>query len=324
MNTSGVATGVVCGAGGFIGGHLVERLKAEGYWVRGVDLKEPEFRSTATDEFVVGDLRDPAVCERVVLVDGRPADEVYQLAADMGGMGFIHASETECLRNNALININMTHAAAEAGVGRYFYSSSVCIYRDVDRDEPTLTEDDAYPPAPDNEYGWEKLYSERVVQAYGRRYPMATRIARFENCYGPYGTWTGGREKAPAAICRKIAEAGDGGVVEVWGDGTAIRTFVYVEDLVDAVYRLMHSDLDEPANIGNEEHVSVKELVDFVADVAGYKIDIKYVDGPVGVHARNFSHERIRSLGWEPHHTLEEGIRKTYPWIAAQVAASGG
>lgn len=313
---------LVGGAGGFIGGHLVERLKAEGYWVRGVDLKEPEFRPTAADVFVVADLRDPASCDQAVLVEGQPVDEVYQLAADMGGMGFIHSSETECLRNNALINMNVVHAAAEAGVPRYFYSSSVCIYRDVDPSEPTLTEADAYPPAPDNEYGWEKLYSERVVAAYGRRYPMATRIARFENCYGPYGTWTGGREKAPAAICRKVAEAGDGGIVEVWGDGTAIRTFVYVEDLVDAVYRLMHSDLTEPANIGNEELVSIKELADLVADVAGKKIDIRYVDGPVGVRGRNFSHERIRSLGWEPRHSLEDGIRKTYPWIAAQVEAA--
>lgn len=311
---------LVCGAGGFIGSHLVKKLKREGYWVRGVDIKYPEFAPTQADEFLLLDLRDPRNCkEACTLPDGSTFDEVYQLAADMGGMGFISVAECEVLRNNALINIHMTHTAAEMGVSRYFFSSSVCVYRDMAPDEPPLTEEDAYPAMPDNEYGWEKLYAERVAMAYGRRYGMKVRIARFENCYGPEGTWTGGREKAPAAICRKVAEAEDGGTIEVWGDGTAIRVFTYIDDIVEGIYVLMQSDLEGPVNIGSDERVTVAELVKTVIEVSGKQIKVRYVPGPVGVRARNFSKARIRSLGWEAKVSLKEGIARTYAWIEEQV-----
>ncbi len=311
---------LVCGAGGFIGGHLVKKLKREGYWVRGVDIKYHEFASTQADEFLLLDLRDPQNCRAALtLPDGGTFDEVYQLAADMGGMGFISVAECEVLHNNALINIHMTHTAAEMGVPRYFFSSSVCVYRDMQSDEPPLNEEDAIPAHPDNEYGWEKLYAERVAMAYGRHYPMKVRIARFENCYGPEGPWTGGREKAPAAICRKVAEAEDGGTIEVWGDGTAIRVFTYVDDLVEGIYMLMQSDLVGPVNLGSDERVTVADLVKTVIEVSGKRIRVKYVPGPVGVHARNFSKARIKSLGWEAKVSLKEGIARTYAWIEEQV-----
>jgi nucleoside-diphosphate-sugar epimerase len=313
---------LVCGAGGFIGGHLVKKLKAAGYYVRGVDIKVPEFSKTEADEFLVQDLRDQAGCELAVSIDGRPVDEVYNLAADMGGMGFIHSAECEIMRNSALININMIHASAEGRVGRYFFSSSVCIYRDMAAGEPELFESDAVPAQPDNEYGWEKLYAERMAQAYGRRYGLPVRIARFQNCYGPEGSWTGGREKAPAAICRKVAEAPDGGSIEVWGDGTAIRSYTFVDDMTDGIYKLMQSDLEGPTNIGSGEYVSVKELVDTVMSVAGKDLGVRYVEGPVGVQSRNFSHARIHSLGWEARFSLLDGIRKTYPWVEKQVLAA--
>ena len=223
------------------------------------------------------DLRERPNAEKAV---AGPLDEVYQLAADMGGMGFIHSAETEIMRNSVLININMTHAAAEARIPRYFFSSSVCIYRDMKPGEPEMTEEEAYPALPDNEYGWEKLYSERMALAYGRRYGMQIRIARFQNCYGPEGTWTGGREKAPAAICRKIAEAKDGGTIEAWGDGTAIRSYTYIDDMLEGIYLLMHSDLKVPTNIGCPEYVSVKELIDTVAGIAGKKISCQVDQGP--------------------------------------------
>jgi GDP-D-mannose 3',5'-epimerase len=313
---------LVCGAGGFIAGHLVRRLKAEGYWVRGVDIKHPEFAPSAADDFLILDLRDAAHCERALTLNRAGEsefDEVYQLAADMGGMGFISFAECEIMRNNALINGNMIHAAAALNVPRYFFSSSVCVYRDMAPDESELTEDDAYPGQPDNEYGWEKLYAERVALAYARRYGLAVRIARFQNCYGPDGTWTGGREKAPAAICRKIAEVDDGGTVEVWGDGSAIRSYTYVDDMVDGVFRLMHSDLEGPVNIGAPEYVTVAQLVDVVTRVAGKRLTVRYVSGPVGVRSRNFSNARVYSLGWQARFSLEAGIGRTYPWIAEQV-----
>ncbi len=309
---------VVCGAGGFIGGHLVERLKKEGFWVRGVDIKQHEFRRTAADEFVQLDLRQPDNCARAVRVDGRPADEVYQLAADMGGMGFIHSAECEIMHNSLLINTHMSHAAAEAHVPRYLFSSSACVYRDQDPSEPDLTEADAYPARPDNEYGWEKLYSERAALAYQRNRGMVVRIARFQNTYGPYGTWNGGREKAPAAMCRKITAVADGGTIDVWGDGTAMRVFTYIDDLIDGIYLLMHSEVKEPTNIGSDERVSVNDLVALVAAVAGKQVSIRHVDGPVGVHARNHSSAKIRSLGWVCRHTLRDGIAKTYPWVREQ------
>ena len=318
---------LVCGAGGFIGGHLVKKLKREGYWVRGVDIKEHEFAPTAADEFLLLDLREPENCKAAIALEDGTFDEVYQLAADMGGMGFISVAECEVLHNNALINIHMAHTAAEMGVPRYFFSSSVCVYRDMQPGEPPLTEDDAIPANPDNEYGWEKLYAERVAMAYGRRYGMRVRIARFENCYGPEGTWTGGREKAPAAICRKVAQAEDSGIIEVWGDGTAIRVFTYVDDLVDGIYTLMQSDpsvdsgqrLEGPVNLGSDERVTIADLVRTVIEVSGKRLKVKYVPGPVGVHARNFSKARIRSLEWEAEVSLKEGISCTYPWIEAQV-----
>jgi nucleoside-diphosphate-sugar epimerase len=251
-----------------------------------------------------------------------PFNAVYQLAADMGGMGFIESAECEIMRNSALINTHMIHAAAEASASRYFFSSSVCVYRDMAPGEPELTEDDAYPAQPDNEYGWEKLYAERVALAYGRRYGMEVRIARFQNCYGPEGTWRGGREKAPAAICRKVAEAEDGGTIEVWGDGTAVRSYTYVDDMVDGVRRLVDSDLREPANIGNPEYVTVKELVDTVVRVARKRIQVRYVPGPVGVQSRNFSNARIFALGWEPRFSLYEGMQQTYPWIEGEVRSA--
>jgi nucleoside-diphosphate-sugar epimerase len=314
-------TAVVCGAGGFIGSHLVKRLKAEGYRVRAVDIKRTEFAPSAADEFLQLDLREEANGRTAVRFDGKPADEVYQLAADMGGMGFIHSAECEIMRNSALINIHMTHSAAEARVPRYFFSSSVCVYRDMKPGEPEMTEAGAVPANPDNEYGWEKLYSERFAQAYGRRTGMKIRIARFQNCYGPEGTWRGGREKAPAALCRKVAEAPEGGAVDVWGNGSAVRSYTYVDDMTDGIFRLMQSDLEGAANIGCPEYVTVDQLAACVARVAGKKITVRHVDGPVGVQSRNFSNARIESIGWRSRFPLEEGIRRTYPWVAAQVAA---
>ncbi|MDH4146978.1 MAG: NAD-dependent epimerase/dehydratase family protein [Acidimicrobiia bacterium] len=310
---------LVCGAGGFIGSHLARRLVHDGYWVRGVDLKEPEFAPTAAHDFVVADLRDRDECARA-LADG--FDEVYQLAADMGGMGFIHAAECEIMRNSMLVNVNMVDAAADARISRYFFSSSVCVYRDMAIGEPELTEADAYPALPDNEYGWEKLYSERLVMAYGRRHGFEARIARFQNTYGPEGTWTGGREKAPAAICRKVAEIDDGGEIEVWGDGSAVRSYTYVDDLLDGILLLMASEHREPANIGCPEYVSVNELVATVAEVAGKRCTIRHIDGPVGVQSRNFSNGSIEALGWRSRFPLRRGIEQTYPWVAAQVEAA--
>ncbi len=312
---------VVCGAGGFIGSHLAKFLKKEGFWVRGVDLKKPEFSETAADDFRLLDLRIPENCKAAITLDDGVPDEVYQLAADMGGMGFIHSAECEIMHNSALINIHMIHAAARMSIKRYFFSSSVCVYRDMKPGEPELTEEDAYPAIPDNEYGWEKLYAERMSMAYGRHYGMVIRIARFQNCYGPEGAWKGGREKAPAAICRKVVEAEDGGTIDVWGDGSAIRSYTYIDEMLDGIFMLTHSDLEGPVNIGSPQYVSVDELVATAAKVAGKKINIQYVEGPVGVQSRNFSNARIYSIGWKSRFSLEDGISRTYPWIEAQVRA---
>lgn len=313
---------LVCGAGGFIGSHLVKKLKSEGLWVRGVDLKRPEFAPTAADDFRLLDLREEASCRAAVKPPEGTFDEVYQLAADMGGMGFIHAAECEIMRNSALINIHMVHASAAAGVPRYFFSSSACVYRDMTAGEPELGEEDAYPALPDNEYGWEKLYAERMAMAYGRRTGMAVRLARFQNTYGPEGTWRGGREKAPAALCRKVAEAEDGGTIEIWGDGSAVRAYTFVEDLVRGIVMLMRSDLENGINIGRREYVSVDDLAMTVAAVAGKTIRLKHVAGPVGVKARNFRNDRIGSIGWASEVSLREGLARTYPWIKAQVEAA--
>ena len=310
---------LVCGAGGFIGGHLVKKLKKEGFWVRGVDIKEHEFAPTQADEFLLQDLRKEENCQAALSLNEGRFDEVYQLAADMGGMGFIHSAECEIMHNSALINIHMIHNSAEKGIPRYFFSSSVCVYRDMKPGEPEMIEAQAIPANPDNEYGWEKLYSERVSMAYGRRYGMKVRIARFQNCYGPEGTWRGGREKAPAAICRKVAEVDDGGTIKVWGDGTAIRSYTYVADMVEGIYRLMHSDLEGPTNIGCPQYVSVDELVQTVMEASGKTIHVRHVEGPVGVQSRNFSNARIYTTGWHAEYFLKDGITLTYPWIESQV-----
>jgi nucleoside-diphosphate-sugar epimerase len=313
---------LVCGAGGFIGGHLVKRLKREGYWVRGVDIKTHEFRQSAADEFSVLDLRQEESCLRALTLEHGTFDEVYQLAADMGGLGFIHSAECEIMHNNALINIHMTHSMAELGVPRYFFSSSVCIYRDMQVGEKEISEAEAIPANPNNEYGWEKLYAERVAMAYARSRGIQVRIARFQNCYGTEGTWCGGREKAPAATCRKVAEVEDGGTIDVWGDGKAVRSYTYVDDMIDGIYRLMQSDLVGAVNIGCPQYVTVDDLVAVVAEVAGKRINIHHVQGPVGVHSRNFSNARIESLGWCSQYSLKDGIALTYPWIESQVKAA--
>ncbi len=316
---------LVTGAGGFIGHHLVKSLKSRGFWVRGADIRKPRYEPSPADEFVCVDLRQPEDCRRALVLsrsDVTEFDAVYQLAADMGGMGFIHSAESAIMRNNALINIHMIDTAAKLGVPRYFFSSSVCVYRDMAPGKPELIEDEAYPAQPDNEYGWEKLYAERTAMAYGRRFGVNIRIARFQNCYGPKGTWTGGREKAPAAICRKVAEADENGTIEVWGDGSAVRSYTYVDDMVDGIYRLMQSDLEGPVNIGSPEYVTVQELVDTVIDVSGKRIEIEFVDGPMGVKSRNFSNARIYSLGWKPQFSFRDGIEQTYHWIEQQVRAT--
>jgi nucleoside-diphosphate-sugar epimerase len=313
-------TALVCGAGGFIGSHLVKRLQRDGYWVRGVDQKNPEFSPTAADDFMLLDLRKPEGCEAALKsAAGGNFDEVYQLAADMGGMGFIHSAECEIMFNSNLINAHMTRCSALAGVKRYFFSSSACVYRDMSKDEPELGEEQAYPALPDNEYGWEKLYAERMAMAYGRRYGMTVRLARFQNCYGPEGTWRGGREKAPAALCRKIAEATDGATIEVWGDGTAMRAYTYIDDMVDGIVTLMNSDLENGTNIGRQEYVSVDQLAGLIADIAGKNIELRHVAGPVGVKARNFRIDRMASIGWKSRFPLRDGISRTYPWILNQV-----
>lgn len=308
---------LVCGAGGFIGSHLVNKLVEEGFYVRGVDLKEPEWSKSKAQEFMLADLRETDQAAEALSGD---FDHVYQLAADMGGMGFIHSAETEIMRNSMLINLNVIDQAARNGVEKYFLASSVCVYRDMQIGESELSEIDAYPANPDNEYGWEKLYAERAVLAYGREFGISTRIARFQNCYGPEGTWLGGREKAPAALCRKIAESTNG-QIEAWGDGTAVRSFIFVDDLVTGIRKLMESDIEEPTNIGTREYVSVQELVQIVANVADKKIEPQWISGPVGVQSRNFSNDVIESTGFKPIYSLAAGLAITYPWIEEQLLA---
>lgn len=306
---------LVCGAGGFIGSHLVNKLVEEGFYVRGVDLKEPEWSKSKAQEFMLADLRETDQAAEALSGD---FDHVYQLAADMGGMGFIHSAETEIMRNSMLINLNVIDQAARNGVEKYFLASSVCVYRDMQIGESELSEIDAYPANPDNEYGWEKLYAERAVLAYGREFGISTRIARFQNCYGPEGTWLGGREKAPATLCRKIAESTNG-QIEAWGDGTAVRSFIFVDDLVTGIRKLMESDIEEPTNIGTREYVSVQELVQIVANVADKKIEPQWISGPVGVQSRNFSNDVIESTGFKPIYSLAAGLAITYPWIEEQL-----
>jgi GDP-D-mannose 3', 5'-epimerase len=316
---------LVCGAGGFIGGHMVKRLKAEGYWVRGVDIKEHEFCTLPADEFVKGDLRDPRLVADVVSED---LDEIYQFAADMGGAGYIFTGEHDAnvMHNSAMCNLNVLDEATRKKVPRIFYSSSACIYPEriqMETDNHGLREADAYPAGPDSEYGWEKLFSERLYMSYQRNYGIQVRIARFHNIFGPEGTWTGGKEKAPAAMCRKVAEAEPDGVIEVWGDGLQTRTFLYIDECIEGVRRLVQSDFTGPVNIGSDELISINDLARMAADIAGKAIQIKNIPGPLGVRGRSSENTMIQQkLGWRPSRPLREGMEKTYHWIAAQVAAS--
>jgi GDP-D-mannose 3', 5'-epimerase len=314
---------LVTGAGGFIGHHLVTYLKERGYWVRGVDLKYPEFTEVNADEFELLDLRrrDDA------LVAARGVDQVYALAADMGGMGFISENHATILHNNALINLHTIEAARLHGVERYLYSSSACIYPEhlqADADVAPLREEDAYPANPQDAYGWEKLISERLCEYYTDEHGLPTRVVRFHNVYGPYGTYDGGREKAPAALCRKIAQAEPGDFVEVWGDGEQTRSFCYVDDCIEGIYRIMQSNHAEPLNLGTDRMVSINELARLVIDVSGKRdLELKHVDGPQGVRGRNSDNSKLREvLGWEPQISLEDGLVPTYRWIEKQVGRS--
>ena len=313
---------LVCGAGGFIGSHLVRRLKDEGYWVRGVDLKYPEFSSTIADDFVIADLRDTASWERAL---DSHFDEAYQLAADMGGAGFIFtgANDAEIMHNSATINLHMAHYGVKHRLGKVFYSSSACIYpayNQEDEKNPKCGEATAYPAAPDSEYGWEKLFSERLYLAFARNHGLEVRIARFHNIFGPEGTWDGGREKAPAALCRKVAEQPDRGEIEVWGDGEQTRSFLYIDECVEAVRRLMNSTFSGPVNVGSEEMVTINHMAEMIMEIAGKRLAIQHIPGPLGVRGRNSDNKMMRGkLGWEPTMRLRDGLRMTYPWIEAQV-----
>lgn len=313
---------LVCGAGGFIGSHLVKCLKSEGYWVRGVDLKYPEFSPTAADDFLIGDLRDASICGRVT---DQPFDEVYQLAADMGGAGFVFTGDNDAdiMHNSAKINLNMLEACYKRNIKKIFYSSSACIYPEynqLDPDNPKTSEDSAYPANPDSEYGWEKLFSERLYLAFHRNYGIDIHIARFHNIFGPEGSWCDGREKAPAALCRKVAEAPDGGEIEMWGDGKQTRSFLYIDECLEGVRRLMQSDFLGPVNIGSEEMVTINQLAEIIMEIAGKKLTFKHISGPLGVRGRNSDNKLIRKkLGWEPNYSLRDGLEKTYKWIEGKV-----
>ena len=316
---------LVCGAGGFIGGHLVKRLKRESFWVRGVDLKRHEFCESEADEFVVGDLRDPNVCQDVL---DRPFEEVYQLAADMGGAGYIFTGEHDCdvMHNSATINLNMVDLCSRVGAPKVFYSSSACIYPEYNQRDPSnpkCNEESAYPAAPDSEYGWEKLFSERMYMAYHRNRGLEVRIARFHNIFGSEGSWNNGKEKAPAAFCRKVAETPNGGDIEVWGDGKQTRSFLYIDECLEAVRRLMDSDFLGPVNIGSEEMIAINDLARMVIDISGKHIGIRNIPGPTGVRGRNSDNRLLeQKLGWRPRGALREGMEKTYAWIEDQVRQS--
>jgi GDP-D-mannose 3', 5'-epimerase len=312
---------LVNGAGGFIGGHMVKRLKSEGYWVRGVDIKDHEFTNLPVDEFILGDLRDQKFVADVV----KGIDEVYQFAADMGGAGYIFTGEhdADVMHNSATINLNALHFGVKAGVKKFFYSSSACIYPEynqLDPSNPKCSEDSAYPAAPDSEYGWEKLFSERLFMSYMRNYGIKVRIARFHNIFGPEGTWTGGKEKAPAALCRKVAETDDGGSIEIWGDGMQTRSFLYIDECIEGVRRLMESDFPGPVNIGSGEMVTINQLAEMAMEIAGKKLEIKHISGPLGVRGRNSDNRLIsEKLSWKPSRALREGLETTYHWIHSQL-----
>jgi nucleoside-diphosphate-sugar epimerase len=339
-------TALVLGAGGFIGSHMVKRLLSEGYWVRGVDLKYPEFSQTKANEFITGDLRDVRFVERVIQFKGHRGnfyhfvasqyldtfDEIYQFAADMGGAGYVFSGENDAdiMHNSATINLNVLESVRQfndfKGVNKtkIFYSSSACMYPEhnqLDPDNPDCSEESAYPAAPDSEYGWEKLFSERLFFAYHRNYGIDVRVARYHNIFGPEGTWEGGREKSPAAICRKVAYLPEtGGAIEVWGDGLQTRSFLYIDECIEATRRMMESDFIGPVNIGSEEMVTINQLVETAARVSGKVVQKTYIDGPLGVRGRNSNNDLIRKeLGWDYSQTLEEGICKTYDWILGQI-----
>ena len=342
-------TALVLGAGGFIGSHMIKRLRSEEYWVRGVDLKHPEFSETEAHEFIQGDLRDPTFVERVLQYKGPyrnfynfvPSryidtfDEIYQFAADMGGAGFVFSGENDAdiMHNSATINLNVLEAQRQlndfkgTNKTKIFYSGSACMYPEhnqLDPDNPDCREESAYPANPDSEYGWEKLFSERLFFAYSRNYGIPVRVARYHNIFGPEGTWEGGREKAPAAICRKVAYLPEeGGVIEVWGDGKQTRSFLYIDECIEATRRLMESDFAGPVNIGSEEMVTINQLVDTTAKVAGKEVKKSHIDGPLGVRGRNSNNDLIKDkLNWEYTMSLEDGILKTYTWIKEQIDAS--
>jgi GDP-D-mannose 3',5'-epimerase len=312
---------LVLGGGGFLGSHLVRRLRKEGYSVRAVDLKKPDFSPTAAHEFIIGDLRDPRVVDLVIEPE---VDEIYQLAADMGGAGYIFTGENDAavMHNSASINLNVAETAMQKRAGKVFYSSSACMYPEhnqMDPENPKCMESSAYPAAPDSEYGWEKLFSERLFLAYSRNYNLPVRIARFHNIYGPEGTWKGGKEKAPAAIARKVAEAADGGKIEIWGDGLQTRSFLYIDDCIDAVRALVNSDFEGPVNIGSEEMISINAFAKMVIEISGKNINIEHIPGPQGVRGRNSDNALIiEKLGWSPSISLKEGMSRTYAWIHAQ------
>lgn len=313
---------LVCGAGGFIGSHMVKRLKKKGYFVRGVDLKYPEFAETAADDFVIGDLRDPYICRHIIDIR---FDGIFQFAADMGGAGFVFTGDNDAdiMHNSALINLNMLEAAYKRNIKRIFYSSSACMYpayNQQDPNNPRCSEDSAYPAEPDSEYGWEKLFSERLYLAFHRNYKMEVRIARYHNIFGPEGTWQGGREKAPAALCRKVAIAKDGDDIEIWGDGKQTRSFLYIDECIEGTLKLFHSDWTGPVNIGSEEMVTIDQLAEMIIKISGKKLGIKHISGPVGVRGRNSDNRLIKEkLGWQPSQPLIEGLKITYKWIEEQV-----
>jgi GDP-D-mannose 3', 5'-epimerase len=321
-----VKKAIVLGAGGFIGSHLVKRLKREGYWVRGVDLKYPEFSKTLADEFFIEDLRDYKSCVRALTIDNiyEKVNEVYQLAADMGGAGFVFIGDhdADIMHNSAQINLNII--SLHEKYKKIFYSSSACmypLYNQLDQNNPKCSEDSAYPAAPDSEYGWEKLFSERLYLSYKKNYGVDIRIARFHNIFGEEGTWKNGREKAPAALCRKVAETKNKGIIEIWGDGSQTRSFLYIDECLEGIRRLMESDFVGPVNIGSEEMIAINDLAKMIIEISSKKeIQIKNIDGPVGVRGRNSDNRLIQEkLNWKPSKPLKEGIKKLYNWIDNQV-----
>lgn len=315
-------TALVCGAGGFIGGHLVSRLKSEGFWVRGVDLKFHEHSPSDADDFVIGDLREQSFVRGIV---DQNFDEVYQLAADMGGAGYIFTGENDAdiMHNSALVNLNVLEACHKRNIKNVYYSSSACMYPEhnqLDPENPNCAEHSAYPANPDSEYGWEKLFSERLYLAFNRNYGMNCRIGRYHNIFGPLGTWTGGKEKAPAAMCRKVALCPDGGEIEVWGDGLQTRSFLFIDECIDATTKIMRSNVTEPLNIGSEEMIAINDLAKMAIDISGKNISIKNISGPEGVRGRNSDNKLIdKYLSWSPSKPLREGMETTYQWIETQI-----